>query len=387
MLKIKKFLYRNVFPMLMYFLPINNKKVIFSSYAGKRYSGNPQVISEKLYELYPETDIVWLMNSHGKIKNEIPDYVRVVENESFAAAYELYTAKVWVDNCRKPTFFKKRKEQKYIQTWHGTPLKLIEADAGDKLGKRYRKYAERDTKNIDLLISGNKYSTKIFKRAFKYDGEIFESGTPRNDILINDKTYGEKFKIKNNFVGKRIILFAPTFRNEIGKNGFEQLRILNPKIIVELFKNIFKNDCIILTRFHPNVVDNINLKDLPLEMRKYVFDTSEYPDIKEILGAADVLITDFSSIIFDYALLKRPIILFTPDENEYIEERGFYMDLNKLPLLKFNSSKEMIVGLSKLEINEISDRTNKLLEQIGDLENGNASNMIVKRINNVIKFN
>jgi CDP-glycerol glycerophosphotransferase len=367
-------------------LPIDRNKIVFSSYAGKQYSDNPRLISEFLYNSDIDVKIVWLLRDAKNQKQKLPVSVKVVEYESLRAAFELFTAKVWVDNIRKPLNVSKRKCTYYIQTWHGTPLKLIEMDAGDKLSLRYHRYAAKDSQNINMLISGNRYSTQIFRRAFLYQDEIYECGTPRNDILVNNTEIGENFKLRNNYKGKKIILFAPTFRNDDDKNGIHQLNLLNPQKIIEIFRDKFNSECIILTRFHPNVADKINFQDLSPSISEFVFDGSKYPDIQEILCATDVLITDYSSIFFDYSLLRRPILLFTPDEKDYIEERGFYTNLADLPLLKFNTSEEMIKGLCNYDLNQLNKLTEKLLNEIGDLEKGNATSLIVERIKEVLSI-
>ncbi len=386
MLKIKKFLHRNIYPIFFYFLPIKNKKVVFSSYAGKQYSDNPRAISEKLHEMYPEVDIVWLMNDSEKTKYKLPYYIRVIENESLSAAYELYTAKVWVDNCRKPLFFKKRKGQKYIQTWHGTPLKLIEADAGDKLGKRYRRYAKRDTKNMDLLISGNEHSTSIFKRAFEYKGEILESGTPRNDLLLRlSQEISLKVREKLGYTNEKLILYAPTFRNDFNKNGISQLEQLNPIEVLNSFEEKFDKKCILLLRFHPNVANKIDKDSILSKYEGRVLDVSMNWDMQELLCASDVLITDYSSVFFDYSILCRPIFIFTPDKNDYCNERGLYFDIKELPICSAESSSQLINQILAEDEDKLKYRTVSLLEQIGNKESGNASLKIIEIIMKYIK--
>lgn len=381
MSKLKKFLHRNIYPIFMYLIPINNKKVVFSSYAGKQYSGNPRVISERLHKMHPEADIVWLMNKFGKVENEVPSYVRVVENESFAAAYELHTSKVWVDNCRKPTFFKKRKEQTYIQTWHGTPFKLIEADAGNKLGKRYRKYAKRDSRNMDLIISGNKYSTKIFKRAFEYDGKVFESGNPRNDIFFSDnKDVVKNIKENYNLTNEKIILYAPTFRNDITKNGLNQLEEVDAKIILEKFEKKYSCEFVLLYRFHSNVSEIINEEEIKQKYGDKFINVSNYPDMQELLVSTDILITDYSSSFIDFSLLKRPIFLFMYDYKNYIDERGLYLKLDTLPFYISKNINELKRQIDEMKLEDAERKCKEFLDLIGNFDNGEATYSVVKYI-------
>ncbi len=361
--------------------PINQRKVVFSSFAGKQYADNPKAISEKLHNIHPEAEIVWLMKGARKVNQLLPDYVKVVEYESFAAAYELFTSKVWVDNIRKPLFFRKRKKQFYLQTWHGTPLKLIEADAGDKLGKKYRKYAKRDSKNISILLSGNQYSTAIFRKAFEYEGEMLECGTPRNDLLLNNcEQIGLQVRKKLNCENQAVLLFAPTYRNDIEKNGLEQLKKLDPNVILDAYEKKYNKKCVLFLRFHPNVADTINMKAIIMEYGERVRDVSVMWDMQELLCAADALITDYSSVFFDYSILKRPIFIFTPDKNNYYDERGLYLDVNELPLFSSETSEQLVYLIRSIDKENLIERTSLLLNQIGNKEEGIAAEKAVQII-------
>lgn len=159
--------------------------------------------------------MVWAFSSL-KSKENIPG-VRKVKITSLRYIYELCTSKIIITNFRTTDTFIKRKNQYYIQTWHSSlRLKQIEKDAEDTLPKDYVKMAIDDSKKLDLLLSGCKYSTDIFKRAFWYDGEIFEHGTPRNDIFFQKNSdLNNKIKEKLNInKDKKIILYAPTFRKK-----------------------------------------------------------------------------------------------------------------------------------------------------------------------------
>lgn len=385
MKRIKKLLHRNIYPIISLFLPINKNKVVFSSYYGRQYSDNPRAISETLHEQDPEIEIVWLMNNVNKARKTLPEYIKVVKNDSFLASYELYTAKVWVDNCRKLLFFKKRKKQTYIQTWHGTPLKLIEGDAEDKLETRYKTYARRDTNNIDLLISGNTYSTPILKRSFFYKGEVAEIGTPRNDLFFKDiKLTTQKVREFYNLSDDKIILYAPTFRNELDKNGLNQLDELDPKTILEEFKNSYSSDCVLLYRFHPNVAQKIDEDMIKQKYGDKIINGSAYPDMQELLVAADTLITDYSSSFFDYALLKRPIFLFIYDYEDYSDERGLYLELDQLPFNIAKSSQELRQQIINMSLTQEKIRGSQFLEIIGNADNGKASDKIVNYIKSKI---
>ncbi|MDB2106220.1 CDP-glycerol glycerophosphotransferase family protein [Clostridium paraputrificum] len=381
MSKIKKFLHRNIYPAFFYLLPIKKNKIIFSSYAGKQYSDSPRCISELLYERYPQYDIVWLMNKENINDQIIPSYVRIIENESLKAAYELFTAKFWIDNCRKPLLFRKRKKQIYIQCWHGTPLKLIENDAGNSLGRRYRKYAERDSKNIDVLLSGNRYSTNIFKGAFQYNGLIIERGTPRNDILIkNQLSIKNEMKKKLDIFDKKVILYAPTFRNDKDKNGEFQLNNIDPDYILNKLENKYNKECVLLLRFHPNVSQELNLDEFVEKYKHRVINVSVGWDMQNLICCSDILITDYSSVFFDFALLKKPIFIFALDLKGYLNERGLYFKIEDLPLCVSKTKEELGEHIENNSDESLINRTEMLLEHLGNKEDGCASLNIINYI-------
>lgn len=386
-IKMQKYLHRNIYPLFFLLFPVIKNKIVFSSYGGKQYSDNPRAISEKIIQLNSRCDIVWIVNDPELYKNKIVNNVRYVKSESLRAAYELFTAGVWVDNIRKSLYYKKRKSTLYIQTWHGTPLKKIELDASDKLTKSYVKYAKRDNKNINILLSGNKYSSEILKRVFEYDNELLEVGTPRNDSLINSTTSEIlTMKEKFGFGEKFVILYAPTFRNNIFENGKKQLELLNPELIINHIKKEYNVDAVLLTRFHSNVVTSKETMDYIENYKEIIIDYSKYDDIKDLYLVSDLLITDFSSVLFDYSILKRPIVLFVTDEEKYTEERGVYINLSEIPLKVAKNTSELNELLSMKNIEELIESTVLLLNTLGDFESGNASeevaNIILKHMNN-----
>ncbi|SHK18206.1 CDP-glycerol glycerophosphotransferase [Clostridium cavendishii DSM 21758] len=364
---------------------IKSEKIVFCSYYGNGYSDNAKYIAQEIINQKLKYDMVWLLRKELINDNDIPKEIRIVKYGSLRAIYEMVTAGIWIDNARKEYYVRKRAKQYYIQTWHGTPLKKIEKDAGKKLTDNYHKNSIYDSKNINLLLSGNEYSTRILKNCFWYDGKILESGMPRNDIFYDDYNIINK-KVKNilGLKNEKIIFFAPTFRNDIEKNGLNQLEELNIKSLLIEFEKYYLNDCILLVRFHPNVANKINLQELECRYGNKILNVSEYPDMQELLSISDVLITDYSSAFFDFSLLKRPIFLFMQDYDEYKEERGVYLDINDIPLYIVKSSSELLEGIKSMNEEEMIKRSEKFLEYLGNKERGVATLEVINWINKVI---
>ncbi|EME7175300.1 CDP-glycerol glycerophosphotransferase family protein, partial [Enterococcus faecium] len=369
------FFSRNIFPFFIKILPIQKNLIVFSSFGGRNYSGNPRVISERIHEKNLNYRIIWLIKKEAVI-TDLPDYVKRIDTDSFLATFYLYTAKYWIDDSRKTIKYVKRKKQFYFQTWHGTPLKKIEFDAKDKLPKRYLAYAKKDSESITYLLSGNRYSSEKYVSAFNIDpSKILEVGTPRNDKLASSK---EKVP---NLKKKRInILFAPTFRNNIKDNGITQLEWIGVDNLRKFFKEQ-RQELNFMTKFHPNVHRKLATDSKSIEyMKKHQITLINDGIPLEILfEEIDVLITDYSSIFFDFALTKKPIILFNYDEKEYSLERGFYIQLSELPILSVQNSYDL-VDIFKKQREKLLESSQELLDYIGNYETGASTEKVIELI-------
>src|SRR5690625_1671397 len=253
--KIKRLIYLMIVYMCN-LLPIKHNKIIFFSYYGSQYGCNPKYISNYIVENYSnEFDIVWSFN-HPNTSNE-SSFFRQVRTMSLRYFYELCTAKVIITNYRTTDLFVKRKNQYYIQTWHSSlRLKQIEKDIEDVLPTSYVQMAKKDSQKCDLLISGCKYSTEIFKRSFWFKGEIFEHGTPRNDILFhNYSSKREQITKKLNIpFHKKVLLYAPTFR----KNNDCNLYNLDFDKLLKQLERKFGGDWIVVVKLHPHLINETN---------------------------------------------------------------------------------------------------------------------------------
>jgi CDP-glycerol glycerophosphotransferase len=356
---------------LLYFFPIKKNKIIFISYYGSLYGCNPKYISEYLNinQFKGRFDRVWVFND---INKEIPEGCRVISNGSLKYYYELATSKVIISNFRLTSSFLKKKNQLYVQTWHSSlRLKKIEKDVEDKLPKSYVENAKNDSQKIDLLISGCKKSTEIFRKAFWYDGEILEAGTPRNDVFKfgnHNLVSAVRTKLKIKPIQK-IFLYAPTFRNDDDLSVFQ----LDYDVLLNTLVTKFGGDWIILERFHPHMIGKVSNRDIHLS----VLNVTEYDDIQELLFVADLLVTDYSALMFDYLYSEKPCILYAPDYENYIENnRKLYFDIKKLPFdISFNQQ-ELSSRILNFDIDSYSKKITDFNKEIGTFESGNASHAV-----------
>jgi CDP-glycerol glycerophosphotransferase len=360
-------------------LPINNNKIFMFSYYGSQYGCNPKYITEYILNHDPNNqfDIVWAFNDpKSRIVNP---GVRLVKTMSIKYFYELCTAKVIITNFRTTELFIKRKDQCYIQTWHSSlRLKQIEKDAEALLPTHYVEMAKKDSKKCDYLLSGCKYSTTIFKRAFWYDGEILEYGTPRNDILFNNSTEKRKEILANLNLpeNQKVILYAPTFR----KNTSLEFYKLNYSEILEGLSNKFGGEWTFLVKLHPHMISSSK----QLTAGENVQDVTAFDDIQELLSIADVLITDYSSLMFDYCITGRPCFLYVPDFNDYIEkERELYFSLLELPFAKAYSPEDLLLKMNDLKMENYKVQLKNFISEIESFEDGRACEKLAKLIDQV----
>lgn len=358
-------------------LPINENKIVICSYYGRGFSDNAKYIVMECIKRKLNYDIIWLV-SNIEDNDEFPKNIRLVKYGSFKAIKELATAKIWIDNSRKDYYTRKRKKQLYIQTWHGgIALKKIEKDAENALNKSYVKFAKKDSKNADVFISNSKFNTNMYRNAFWYNGEVLECGVPRNDLFFNNVKETTD-KVKNFFnidINKKIVMYAPTFRKD---NNLDVYKFDYEKCIQE-FNERFSEEYVMLIRLHPNVFRkstelNFNSENL--------LNASFYPDMQELLVATDILITDYSSSMFDFMLTKKPCFIYASDIKDYSDDRGFYFELEKLPFVISKSTEEMIKNIQSFNNEIYLEHVAKFLKEQGCVDDGSASKEVVDWIEN-----
>src|SRR5699024_3840929 len=306
------------------FLSVDENVILFESGVGKQYADSPRNIYEEIIRRDLNYKKVWVCNKNIRFSD--PNTIRI-KRLSPSYFYYLAKAKVWVNNQNFPTYIKKRPETTYLQTWHGTPLKKMLFDIKNIMG-RSRDYLERVSsavKNWDYLISPSPYATNAFRSAFRYDGEIIESGYPRNDLFYADNTKEHIARLRNRLEipeNKKIILYAPTFRDNAKKEKNKFSFDLNMDL--ERLQEALGDEYILLLRMHVIVKNSIEITE---ELSEFVMNVSNYSDMQELLLISDILITDYSSSMFDFAHTKRPMLYYTYDFEEYRDNiRGFYMD-------------------------------------------------------------
>ncbi|WP_100009962.1 CDP-glycerol glycerophosphotransferase family protein [Lentibacillus sediminis] len=365
--------------------PVKKNTIMFESFLGKQFSDSPRAIYEYMAHNNFDYHMFWSVDRRHMKYFEDKDVVSV---RRFSIKWLLLMARAeyWVSNSRLPLWIPKPNHTTYLQTWHGTPLKRLAADMDEvhMPGTNTKKYKEnfiKESSKWDHLISPNAYSTEIFRRAFQFDREMIESGYPRNDFLINsndEMTINEIKRRTNLPEDKKVILYAPTWRDNqfYGKGKYR----FNLQMDLEQMQEELGNEYIVVLRLHYLVAENIDLSGF----EGFVYDLSFHEDIRELYLIADMLITDYSSVFFDYANLKRPMLFYVYDIDEYRDSlRGFYFDFEaKAPGPLVKTTEEIINEIKKIDKNGFIPygTTEAFYEKFCYLEDGNASERVVKEV-------
>lgn len=323
--------------------PIKRNRIVFCSYYGRGYSDNPKSICEVLRKSGKDLDLVWLCKDEAAEKS-LPEGVRAVPYRGVKRLKALASAGVWVDNCRKYESIK-RKKQFYLQTWHGFALKRIEKDVEDKLEPEYVEGCKKDSAQCDAIITGNEHMARLFRNSFWYDGPILKTGTPRNDIFYQDHNalHAKVCKAYGLPEDRKLALYAPTFRGDKSTDAYR----IDAEMVRRKCEENFKGEWSVLIRLHPNVAEQSE------QLFSYdgdrLINATSYPDMQELLCAAGLLITDYSSSMFDYALTGKPIVQFATDIEAYAKDRNFYFPIDQLPFRLARSNAELETILSDLQ--------------------------------------
>lgn len=386
--KISK-LIKVLYKMTYKYIPINNKIVLFVSYHGKGYLCNPKYLHKymSMNEKYKEFKYVWAVKNYKDVNIE---NAKVVRYNGLLYFYYLARSKYWIINCKMPKYILKKEKQIYIQTWHGTPLKRLAHDID--IGQNatfYRSKMSRsemtetydnDVKKYDYFISPNVFATDKFKSSFKIKQEIIiESGYPRNDFLTNiTKSKINELRDKYNIPSdKKVILYAPTWRdNSFTAKGYT----FELKADFNFWKSKLADKYIVIFKPHYLIVNKYNNEDL----NGFLYTVNENEDINELYVISDILVTDYSSVFFDYAILRRPIYFYMYDLKEYEENlRGFYLDINNdLPGDIITNESDLLEAILNNK-NYFMENYNKLIEfnnVYNKLQDGKCCEKVIDKI-------
>lgn len=350
-------------------LPIRKNTIVFEGWWGQKYHCNPRAFYEYMNEHHPEYKCIWSLNDE---RLPIDGNAKVVRRNSLAYHKVMARSQYFVNNVNFDESYRKRKGQIEIQTMHGTPLKTLGLDVPGELPteEARRKFIEKCDRWNYLVVQSDKAS-KITASCYAFKKQFLRTGYPRNDVLFAKNNESDINAIKSKLgipANKKVILYAPTWRV---RNRFDM------QIDVDKLKESISDEYVLLLRIHPFAVRGL---DESLIDNQFIFNVSTYPYVEELYLISDMVITDYSSVMFDYAILNRPMLFFTYDLEDYRDTlRGFNFDFVAEapgPLLK--TSDEVIDAV--VNIIEVSEKYDEALQKFRrkfcEYEHGNASEQI-----------
>ncbi len=367
--------------------PIRNNYILYETRDGKSMTCNPYAIFKYLLNApeYKDYIHVWSIDKlkeNGHLIEEYKGYknVKFINRNSREYLKYLASCKYLINNSSFPNFFQAKEEQIYINTWHGTPLKYMGRDIPGT--PTQLKNILRNFLQTKYMLMPNAHTTDVFVRSYQldglYEGSILETGYPRNDLTLNldQQAYRQKLSRLGIKVDKKIVLYAPTWKgSNVHKPKNEADDII--QFIMELQSKIDSSEYNVLVKVHPFIYKYIKNRE---EIRDICI--PDYLDTNEILGVVDILITDYSSIFFDFLITKKPILFYMKDEKEYQEERGMYLSNKELPgpvAYRVNELADLINQINKVEV-EYADLYNTMRERFCKYDDGNVTERVVRTI-------
>lgn len=384
-MKIKEILYHKIYFRLLekcidwfYYLPVKKNKIVFLHDFGNGYGDSPKVLAEEIIRRGLSYDMVWLVND---MNLEFPNPIRKALMSRIKSVYELATAKVIITTAKSKYYLKKKNTQFFVYIPHGQiGAKYVERQAGDTLSKGYIDGSIWHSKVSNLFISSSKLHTEEELTWYWYDGEVMECGLPRNDIFFH-YTPEDVQDIKKKVGipdGVKIVLYGPTFRNEPSNDPYA----IDTERVLQTLEQKTGDKWIFLFRAHPNFVW---YGKPAFEYSDKVMDVTNYPDMQDLLLISDVLISDYSSAMFDFNLMHRPVFLFTKDIEAYQKMRGLKDWYFKVPFPFCHNNDELLSAIANYDELEYHKKCEEFDKFYGNLETGTAAKQIVDRLQTVMQ--
>lgn len=368
---------------LLRVVPIKQNKVIACVSIGRRYDDNQKYIMEELHRLCPEADIVWVTDP--KYGYELPQWMRTVRWRTLRWIYEYATAKVWTNNCTEPGYFVKRKGQLYVETWHGgLGIKKVAEDVTGEMASHVPKvwYAKNVSDKADVYISNSDHLTKIYRTGFNYHGPIWKCGYPKNDMLVrNNPEDGAQARRELGIPqDAKVLLYAPTWRWRFTQEEHIDMKVydLDLQRLKQVLTETLGGEWTMVIRFHTS---------LRLYAKGYqaahpdVLDVTDYQDMQRLLMATDVMVSDYSSCIFDAALRRIPCFTYATDFDQYkYEERGVYYEMEELPFPYATNNDEMERNVRTFDREDYLRKWDAFTVRMGLNETGHAARDIAEKM-------
>jgi CDP-glycerol glycerophosphotransferase len=351
-------------------------QIVFHSFEG-RFSDSPRALHEGLLALGAGHEHIWLTDPTHE--QGFPDGLETIRYGSPECIAALETADLVIANTHTDLEWAKRPGSTYLQTWHGTPLKRIHWDVLWAPEGRLDRL-QRDVDQWDHLISPNAVSTERLRGAFRFEGDLIETGYPRNDVLNAPDREVVRARVRANLgipEGKTAVLYTPTWRDDVvfAEDGADFVLDLD----LDRFEERLGDDHVLLLRLHYMLTGR-----LAASAHSSVIDVSLHPEVSDLYLAADAMVTDYSSTMFDFAVTGKPMLFFTYDLDDYRDrQRGFYFDfVPEAPGPLLETSDELFDAVRDLDAVAAAhaERYARFQQRYCHLEDGHATERVLDRV-------
>ncbi len=354
-------------------LPIRKNRVLFVSYRGKQYSCSPRAISEALEKMSGgEIEIGWAFHRPQDFETLKARGIRVLDDRSLAFIVYALTARVICTNAYYKPFLPRRRGQFFLRTWHGGGA-YKRVGRAEKLPALHRFYIRMQQQGASLYTSSSEAFTRMtLREAFDYHGEVLETGLPRNDMLLDEATRNEAARRARAALGVpenvRLALYAPTWRDDhlrAHQIDFARLKAALSARFGGEFRVLFRGHYITEGNGSASFGD---------------VDATQYPDMQDLLAASDVLVTDYSSCMWDMSLMFRPVFLYCTDLNTYRADRDFFTDIRTWPFPVSENNDELEKTILRFDEVAYREAVRRHHRELGSFETGHAARDAAARI-------
>lgn len=377
---------------LLSFLKVKKDRIVLHQPFKFGYDCNPKYIAQELIRRKYKGEIIWITRGSRALKSKFPPEIKVIcEEDTFKFLYYFATAGICISNSyfRVENYHLKKKNQVFINTWHG-------ALGIKKIGTQEANIADYDSlceqlknkmKNIDIFISNSDFETEVYRNALLFDKKIYKFGHPRNDIFFEQSYhYLDKSIAKQNIEkylktkiseDTKMVLYAPTFRETSRNDCFD----MDYNLLLDKLEEKFNQKFILALRFHPRTYfvckNTVSLSDR-------IFDLTDYGDMQGLMAVSDIMITDYSSCIFDFMLMRKAGFIYASDLDLYNTERGLFYPLESTPFPIIRNNEELKDKILHFDYEEYKKNVENFLLTKGCLEDGNASERTVDLIEKIL---
>lgn len=376
----------NSYLFVLSFLKKKKNRIILHQPFKYGYDCNPRYIADELLRQDEKYELIWCTRENMIKNQKFPAGIKVVTDKNvFRLLYYLSTAAICISNSYfgLEKYNYRKKNQVFIDTWHGSlGIKRIGATEKDRM------YNKNKLKNVDIFISNSDFETEVYRKSLLFDRKIYKLGHPRNDIFFTHSPHcinRERLLIeisdyiKADIKDKKIVLYAPTFRENSRTNCFD----MDYNLLLDVLEERYKQKFILALRFHPRT-DIVCRKKIKNTER--IFDVTHFNDMQGLMSVSDILITDYSSCIFDFMLSRKPAFIYASDIEKYNNERGFFYPLESTPFPIITNNDELKKMILDFDDKIYLERVEMFLKEKGCIDDGYASQRVVGLIKELSKI-